>query len=416
MFLHVDMDAFFASVEQRDHPEWRGKPVIVGALPNERGVVSTCSYEARRYGVHSAMPSREAGRLCPNGIFVHGDHAKYEAVSRQVFDIFERYTPWVEPVSIDEAFLDVSGATTLFGPPVRIAEAIREAIRTELELTASVGVAPNLFLAKLASDVHKPDGLTVVPEDPAGIQAFLDPLPVGRVWGVGTQTAERLRAMGCRTVRDLRGMSESVLASCLGSAAHAAHLLRLSRGEDDRVLVTSWQEKSISREHTFPQDEPRRTVVEDVLRDLADDVGRRLRIDGRHATVGKIKLRWGDFRTVTRQRPFPIPTRDDLSFRETALTLFGEAYDGRPVRLVGFGVTGLVDSADAAPPGGTQLLLFDDDPQDMAAKEASASRNRRESLFRAIDSIRSRLGADAVKVGAGSGADPAPPQPPKRLD
>ena len=388
MFLHVDMDAFFASVEQRDHPEWRGKPLIVGAGPNERGVVSTCSYEARKFGVHSAMPSREAGRLCPHGIFVPGDHAKYSAVSKQVFAIFERFTPWVEPVSIDEAFLDVSGATTLFGPPERIAESIRSAIRDELRLTASVGVAPNMFLAKVASDMNKPDGLTVVPTTPEGICSFLDPLPVRRIWGVGEATARRLAEFGCKTVCQLRAVPERSLASILGSPVLAAHLLRLSRGEDDRELTMEWQEKSISREHTYPVDEPSRETLVATLRDLADDVGFRLRRDGRVATVGKLKIRWGDFRTVTRQRPFDAGARDDFTFREMALRLFDDVYDGKPIRLIGFGVTGLREDEPVR-----QLELFADDT------DPGPLLRKRENLCRAMDAIRGRLGDDAVRLG-----------------
>ena len=398
MYLHVDMDAFFASVEQRDHPEWRGKPVIVGAPPTERGVVSTCSYEARKFGVHSAMPSREAGRLCPQGIFVPGNNAKYAAVSRQVFAIFERYTPWVEPVSIDEAFLDVSGATTLFGPPESIAESIRRDICGELQLTASVGVAPNMFLAKLASDAHKPDGLTVVPSDPEGIRRFLDPMPVKRIWGVGESTAARLLSFGCRTVRDLREMSPDVLASCLGSATYAAQLHRLSRGEDDRKIVMDWQEKSISREHTYLHDEPSKDVLVATLRDIADDVGRRLRADGRYATVGRLKIRWGDFRTATRQRPFVVPARDDLTFREMALQLLDDVYDHRPIRLIGFGVTNLQDSAEPADAGATRQMFLFDDPADAAASD-TAKRDKREHLCNALDAIRKKMGADSVRLG-----------------
>ncbi len=391
-YLHVDMDAFFASVEQRDHPEWRGRPVIVGALPTERGVVSTCSYEARKFGVHSAMPSRDAGRLCPQGVFVHGDHAKYSRVSEQVFSIFERYTPWVEPVSIDEAFLDVTGARRLFGTPREIAEKIRSDIRRELRLTASVGVAPNMFLAKLASDARKPDGLTVVPDDPEGIRAFLDPLPVKRIWGIGESTVPRLLAMGCRTVRDLRLMSPAVLAGVLGSAGSAAHFQRLARGEDDRVLQTEWVEKSISREHTYPVDESSRETLRETLRDIADDVGRRLRADGRFATVGKLKLRWGDFRTVSRQRPFEFPARDDMTFREMALRLFEDVDDGRPVRLVGFGVTGLQETRGTPR---RQMLLFGE--EDGAGDEVR--REKRESMSRTLDELRKRLGKDSVRMG-----------------
>ncbi|MBQ3811143.1 MAG: DNA polymerase IV, partial [Kiritimatiellae bacterium] len=202
--LHVDMDAFFASVEQRDRPELRGRPVIVGAGPHERGVVSTCSYEARRFGVHSAMPSREAFRLCPQGVFLPPDGARYMAASAKVFGIFDRYTPLVQGLSCDEAFLDVSGAEKLFGDAVSIARRIRADIAGELHLTASVGVATNKFLAKVASDLNKPDGLTVVPEDAEGIRAFLAPLPVGRIFGVGRVTGEALAAAGIRTIGDLQ--------------------------------------------------------------------------------------------------------------------------------------------------------------------------------------------------------------------
>lgn len=344
------------------------------------------------------MPSREAGRLCPNGIFVPGNHAHYAAVSKQIFAIFERYTPWVEPVSIDEAFLDVSGATTLFGPPERIAEAIRRDIREELQLTASVGVAPNMFLAKLASDVQKPDGLTIVPSDPEGIRAFLDPLPVDRIWGVGKTTSAKLHAFGIHTVRDLREMSMDVLASRLGSISGAEHLKRLAQGEDDRVMVMEYQEKSISREHTYLLDEGNKEVLKTTLRDIADDVGRRLRADSRYATVGRLKIRWGDFRTATRQRSFGQPSCDDITFREMALSLLDEVYDEKPIRLIGFGVTGLQDTPKPRP---SQGFLFDE-----PAAADPRIRGKREKLCRALDAVRKRHGSGAARFLNGTPNNP----------
>ncbi|MCL1856313.1 MAG: DNA polymerase IV, partial [Kiritimatiellaeota bacterium] len=248
--LHVDMDAFFAAIEQRDHPEWKGMPVIVGASPYERGVISTCSYEARKFGVRSAMPSREAGRLCPHGIYVRPRMAHYEAVSRQVFQIFERYTPWVEGVSCDEAFLDVTGARSLFGAPEAIATRIQDDFRRELHLTGSVGIARNMFLAKLASEMNKPDGQTRVPDEPDAIKAFLAPLPIKKLWGVGPVTATLLNQSGYQTVRDIQCASLGRLTQLLGESL-ATHLFRLAHGDDDRTVSPDHEEKSISREHTF---------------------------------------------------------------------------------------------------------------------------------------------------------------------
>jgi len=233
--LHVDMDAFFTSVEQRDRPELRGRPVVVGAPGDQRGVVAAASYEARRYGIHSAMPSREARRLCPDAVFLPVDGRRYSAASRQVFAILRRFTPFLEPLSIDEGFLDVTGSAALFGSGPQIARRIKDAIARETGLSASVGVAPNKFLAKLASDLRKPDGLTVVPESPEAIAAFLAPLPVGRVWGVGTVTRGRLEAAGIRTIGDLQCAPAARLARAVGRAA-ADDLARLARGEDAREI------------------------------------------------------------------------------------------------------------------------------------------------------------------------------------
>ncbi len=381
MILHVDMDAFFAAIEQRDRPELRGKPVIVGAGPHERGVVSTCSYEARRFGVHSAMPSREAFRLCPQGVFLPPDMERYGAVSAAVFSIFERYTPLVEGLSCDEAFLDVSGARLLFGDAETIARRIRSDIATELRLTASVGVAPNKFLAKLASDLRKPDALVVVPEGDDAIREFLAPLPATRIFGVGKATARILEAHCIRTIGDIQRADLARLARLVGNAAAAA-LKDLSFGRDSREVETEREEKSISREHTFDEDVSDRKTVEETLLELASDVARQVRAAGRWAATGKLKLRTDDFRTVTRQIRFGRPCRDDISYRETALALFGESLPARPVRLVGFGVSGFSDS----PPPPVQPDLFGP-PADSGKEE------KRDALFSAVDEARIRFGA-----------------------
>ena len=376
--LHIDMDAFFAAVEQRDRPELRGKPVVVGAPPDQRGVVSTCSYEARVFGVRSAMPSREAFQRCPQAIFLPPDMPRYAAVSRQVFAIFERFTPLVEPVSVDEAFLDVTGSRRLFGEPEAIGINIRAAIQSELGLTASVGVANNKFLAKLASESNKPDGLTIVPRDRTAQLAFLAPLPVGRLWGVGKVTRELLEQHGLATVGDLQRASEATLIPIIGRNS-AAHLLRLAYGEDDREIETESEEKSISREYTFPVDCRDADRMRAILRDLVDDVGRRLRESGKYASVGRLKLRWADFQTLTRQRSFALPVCDDFTLRRMALELFEAEPRIQPVRLIGFGVSNFTTERME------QLSLFDD-PAD--------HRVRDEKLCRTVDKLRQKLGDD----------------------
>ena len=385
MILHVDMDAFFASVEQRDNPELRGLPVIVGAGPHERGVVSTCSYEARKFGVHSAMPSREAFRLCPHGVFLPPDMKRYHAASRAVFEIFGRYTPAVEGLSCDEAFLDVSGARLLFGDAVGIARRIRADISSELHLTASVGVAPNKFLAKLASDLRKPDALVVVPEGEEAIREFLAPLPVTRIFGVGKTTAETLRAHGIRTIGDVQAVHPAHLARWIGECS-AAMLKQLALGRDSRTVETEREEKSISREHTFSQDVADMEIVEETLLELASDVAHQVRAAGKWAATGKLKLRTDDFRTITRQTAFARPSRDDIAFRETALALFRSSPPSRPVRLVGFGTTGF---SETPPPD--EADLFGPAPDAVIGE-------KREALFAAVDDLRAKFGS-AVGLG-----------------
>ena len=378
------MDAFFASVEIRDRPELRGKPVIIGSKPTERGVVSTASYEARRYGVHSAMPSSEAGRLCPHGIFLPPDMPKYAAVSRRIFDIFGRYTPLVEGVSVDEAFLDVTGAGRLFGPPEEIGRKIKADILREEQLTCSVGVAANKYLAKLGSEYRKPDGLTVVPFDPDAAAAWLRPLPIGSVWGIGKVTREAFLRAGVRTVGDLQDLPEPALRAVVGPNM-ADHFLNLAFGRDDRPVETEWLEKSISREHTFPFDERTPETIENCLFSLVEDVAARLRADGRLAGTAKLKVRWGAgaFETLTRQRPLDPPTRLGRDLHAAARALWAGVGLRHPVRLIGFGVTQL----DV--PALRQLSLFGDDD--------TPRRDRQERAERAADAIRSAHGPDSLR-------------------
>lgn len=390
IFLHVDMDAFFASVEIRDRPDLAGRPVVVGAPPSERGVVSTASYEARRYGIHSAMPSAEALQLCPHAVFLPPDGPRYAAVSRQVFDIFNRFTPLVEPVSVDEAFLDISGALRLFGPPESVARQIKDAIRTELRLTCSVGVAPNKFLAKLGSEYRKPDGLTVIPFDHAGIVAFLRPLTVGQIWGVGKVTQAAFDRVGIHTVGQLQDAPLPVLEAIVGPHA-AAHLRGLAFGEDPRPIELNTREKSFSREHTFAHDVRSKAVLEDRLFVLVEDVAASLRADGRLATTARLKLRWKSFDTITRQAPFPEPTRLGEDLHRAARDLLAQVPLHAPVRLIGFGVTNLVDSSA---PRQLELFAGDGSPTDAADRRR---RSRKEALERTADAIRSRLGPDAIR-------------------
>lgn len=373
IILHIDMDAFFASVEQRDHPEWRGRPVIVGSPPDQRGVVSTCSYEARKFGVHSAMPSREAGRLCPQGIFVRPDFTRYKEASDRVFEIFNRFTPFIEPMSIDEAFLDVTGSRALFGDGKSIAIRIRELIATEVRITASVGVAPNKFLAKLASERAKPNGLFVFPADRAEILKLLGELPVGALWGVGKVTEETLHRYGYQSVSDLQRADLRHLTSFLGKGM-AEHLMRLAVGEDCRTVVTETEEKSISNEVTFLQDCNNRDEVRETLKQLCEKVGYRIRRRGLFAGVGRLKLRWSDFRTITRQAPFNTLSCDDFTFRELAFRLFDAESMVQPVRLIGFGVTNLASERIE------QLTLFNSEQNEL--------RTKRERICHALDALR----------------------------
>jgi len=372
--IHVDMDAFYASVEQRDDPSLMGKPVVVGGSPNSRGVVSTASYEARKYGIRSAMPIAEAVRRCPSAIFLPVNARKYREVSRQINNIFLTYTPMVEPLSLDEAFLDVTGSTSLFGPADNIALTIKQRIQQELNLTASVGLACNKFLAKLASDLKKPDGFVVV--QPSKIQEFLDPLPVERIWGVGVKTAEQLHIYKVKTVRDLRRLELKSLTKLFGSLG--SQLYQLARGIDDRPVESDRVVKSIGRETTFEMDIADHDVLETTLLKLAVDVGRSMRKESLKGKTVTLKVRYADFRTLTRSHTLPRATDlDDVIYRE-ACSLLRELSLKQPLRLIGVTLSNLTDQIQ------NQLSLFEEPELE------------RENLTKVLDLVKEKYGEKSI--------------------
>ncbi|MEO1007593.1 MAG: DNA polymerase IV [Planctomycetota bacterium] len=378
--LHVDMDAFFASVEQLDDPSLRGKPVLVGG-GGRRGVVAAASYEARAFGCRSAMPTAIARRLCPQAIVVRGNYARYRELSDRVFAILHDHTPLVQPLSIDEAFLDVTGSRRLLGDGVRIARSIRARIRGELGLAASVGVAPTMLVAKIASDLDKPDGLTVI--RPGEVQARLDPLPISRLWGVGSAGEARLARHGVRTFADLRRLDLATLETMFGSMGGS--LWRRCRGIDDRRVSTDRGVKTISHEQTFGDDLTTREACHAVLVDLSERVAWRLRRAGRSSRVVTVKIRTPDFATVTRSRTLTETTTATSDLLAISRELFDE-WPFSPVRLLGVGVEALASDA-AAQPG-----LFDGrERQQSGAVDAVA------------DEIRARYGSGAVRRGSSLG-------------
>jgi len=367
------MDAFYASVEQRDRPALRDKPVIVGADPRGRGVVAAASYEARRFGIHSAMPASRAARLCPQAVFLPVDMEKYVHVSKEIMAILADYSPLVEPLSLDEAFLDVTGTERLFGAPLALARTIKRRIGDEVQLTASAGVAPNKFLAKLASDLGKPDGLVEVRAGEEG--AFLRDLPVERLWGVGRVTADELRRMGIGTIGQLARVPVSLLERGFGKAG--ARLRELACGRDDRPVEPSAPPKSMGAEETFSQDHRDLERLRATLRIQAERVARELRAEGYAGRTVTLKLRFADFRTITRSLTGE-PTQEELEIFRRAWSLLQRVPLAQPVRLTGLSVSGLA-AADSA-----QLQLF--------AEPAA----RRARLARAVDALVARFGDRAV--------------------
>jgi DNA polymerase-4 len=384
MILHADMDAFYASVEERDRPELVGKPVIVGGTPEKRGVVSAANYVARRYGVHSAMPAVTARRLCPQGVFLPPRIDYYAEVSGHIREIFERFTPLVEPLSLDEAFLDVTGSEHLFGPAVAIGRQIKQAVRQELRLVVSVGVAPNKFLAKIASDLKKPDALVVV--EPGQIQEFLDPLPVERLWGVGKQSSKVFQRLGIRTIGQLRQLPLPSLQSRFGGGGE--HLWQLAHGQDDRAVLPEREAKSISNETTFDRDIADLEVLRAWLVDLVEQVGWRLRQHRLRGRTVHLKVRFADFSLITRSYTLPEPTDVTHELWQAADEMLCHRLPAGhlPVRLVGMGVSGLDDT------GLAQGMLFD-----------AEEREKQSRLDAVADEIKKRFGGEALRRGSGLG-------------
>ncbi len=378
MILHVDMDAFYASVEERDRPELVGQPVIVGGEPSRRGVVSAANYVARQFGVHSAMPAVTARRLCPRGVFLPPRIDDYAQVSEQIRGVFERYTPLVEPLSLDEAFLDVTGSEHLFGSSAEIGRRIKQDIRAELRLVASVGVAPNKFLAKIASDLRKPDGFVIVAPD--AVQQFLDPLPVERLWGVGRVAGQSLHHIGVHTIAQLRRLPLAVLRERFGTSGE--HLWELAQGSDNRPVVPDHEAKSISHETTFAVDITDAEVLRAWLLELADQVARRMRRHGLRGRTVHLKIRLADFRLVTRSATLAAPTNVTAELCQAAINLLENwlAESRPPVRLLGMGVSGL-GTGDQV-----QKTLFD-----------QSEHVRQSRLDEATDAIRDRFGAEAIR-------------------
>ncbi|MCP5150510.1 MAG: DNA polymerase IV [Ectothiorhodospiraceae bacterium] len=382
--LHVDMDAFYASVEERERPELRGRPVVVGGDPHGRGVVAAANYEARRFGVHSAMPAAQALRLCPHAVFLPSRMSHYARESSRIRELLERYTPLIEPLSLDEAYLDVSASTRLFGGGEAIARRIKSDIRGRTGLVASVGVAPNKLLAKLASDLDKPDGLVVV--SPDAIHAVLDPLPVRRLWGVGQVAAARLAELGIETVGELRATPVARLARAFGRQADG--LLALANGDDERPVVVDQAAKSISHETTFDRDLRAPRELAACLLALTEQVAARLRRAARRARTVEIKVRYADFRTVTRARSLAEPTDVTATLWVAARGLLGEQLRRRrdPIRLLGMGASGLGrETSD-------QLDLF-----------AEPVRRRDAGVDALVDAVSGRFGVDALRRAGGLG-------------
>ena len=338
MIIHLDMDAFFASVEEREHPELVGLPIVVGGPSKSRGVVAAANYEARKFGVFSAMPMSHASRLCPDLCILPVNMPLYVSVSKQIHEIFNRYTPEIEPLSLDEAFLDVSGSLKLFGSAAEIARRIKDDIKRELQLVVSAGVAPNKFVAKIASDFDKPDGFVVVEEK--DMQDFLDPLPVKRIWGVGKKTEIQLNNYGITTIKDLRNQSERWLIDRFGKQGD--HIFRLANGQDKREVVSDAKAKSISSESTFVEDISNKETLIAYLSYLTEQVAARLREKDRKGKTVNIKIRFHDFTTIVRSKRLAQSSNQTEEIWQTVKGLFNAALPtGRvSIRLLGVGVSG----------------------------------------------------------------------------
>ena len=373
--FHVDMDAFYASVEQRDDPSLRGRPVVVGGT-GRRGVVATASYEARRFGVKSAMPTYAAHHLCPHAVFLPPKMSRYVAVSKQVMAILGRFSPLVEPLSLDEAFLDMTGTEGLFGPPVDAAWKLQKTVRDELSLPCSVGVAATKFVAKIASDLRKPQGIASC--TPGNERGFLAPLPIERLWGVGPKTADRVRAAGLATIADVADKSDAWLAERFGSLG--PHIGALARGEDARVVDPTRERKSMGSERTLERDVVGRDAVRALLVPLVDEVAKQLRSEGARAGGVRLKLKYADFRRVTRETRLLQPGADAGTLLDGIDLLLPKADLDKPMRLVGVQAIDLRDAGEHV-----QASLFD-----------APAAARRLKVGEARDAVTAKFGAGAL--------------------
>lgn len=378
--IHVDMDAYYASIEQLDNPDLIRKAVIVGGDPKQRGVVSAASYESRKFGVHSAMPMSQAIRLCPDAIVLPVRMKRYVEFSQQIHTIFQQFTPQIEPISLDEAFLDVTGSIQLFGSAEKIGRTIKDQIKEQLGLIASVGIAPNKSLAKLGSDLNKPDGFVVITEK--NKQQILDPLPVSRIWGVGKVTEKALKSKGIHTIEQLRRAQPEILRSILGD--QTPHILCLARGADNREVESDREAKSISSEQTFATDITDKDILIDVLLNQVEDVAQRLRLNDLEAKTITLKLRYDDFRTITRSSTFDHPTNVTKILWQEAEQVFLKWHkkSAGALRLLGFGVSGLHKG---------------DSSQNQLFTEPEVEKHKR--LDEAFDKIRNKFGHDALRRG-----------------
>ena len=392
--MHVDMDAFFASIEQLDHPDYKGHPVIVGGL-SSRGVVATCSYEARKFGVHSAMPISRAKKLCPDGIYVYPRMDRYKEVSHQIFSIMKEFTPYIEPLSIDEAFLEVSGMSTMYSGPKALGRAIKDRVYEQTGLIISAGLAPNKFLAKLASDLDKPDGLVVIPYGRE--KEILAPLPIKRIWGVGPHTEKRLKAGGFHLMRHIQALpDERSLIPIVGNQAR--RIWELANGIDERPVETDRKIQSIGAEETYEEDLVDGSAIELEFRYFANRLSKRLRKRNLLGHTVSIKVRYDDFTTVSRQKRLDTPSDHEHVFFETALLLWNKLMQDKtskqpkgtifidppgPIRLLGLTVSGLDEEVPM------QDSLFE------------SPRNENENkLAGVLDSLESKFGETAVMSGA----------------
>ena len=380
MILHIDMDAFFASVEQHDRPELMGKCVLV-ARDTDRGVVTTASYEARKYGVHSAMPVFQARKLCPQAVYVPPRKGRYSEVSRHIMSLLSEFSPLVEPVSIDEAFVDISGCGRLYGSPSEIAETIKNRIFEATGLTCSVGIAPNKFLAKIASDMNKPNGLfAIMPDD---VPAFIETLPIRKVSGVGKQTRKVLETLSIETLGDVQKFSEQFLVGRLGKFGR--RLAALAAGIDPSPVIPHTPAKSISSEHTLSRDTADKQELKQYLQSQAEEVGRQLRKADMRARTVTLKVKDAEFKQVTRSKTLSVPTQSSETIFKSAFTLLDAYRLEKKIRLIGLGASGLI-------PGGTpvQQDLFDGPVKQNAAWE---------KVDRAMDAIASKFGSESIRKG-----------------